>query len=931
MWGKLFRSGRNLKRAVRPMTRVKARLRLEALEDRWLPSTFTWANNVDGNFNDPTKWMDQNHQPGVPGAGDTAIINVNASGINVTIPVSESVFSLSDNAHLVLTSGHSLSVAANSTITGAFDNAGTVNVNGAGVSLVLEGGGAGTGTFNTATGATLEFFVGGTYNWNAGTAFTGNGQVYIAGPVSVNAPLTMGSLRLDSNQPFFSGTITDNANLTITGALNWTGGTIGGTGTTQLTSGSTTTINTADGVNVGAGHTLQNAGTVDWIAGSISLNSSTTVFNNQAGAAFNAQGDASMGGISGATFNNAGTFTKTSPVGTGTTTVSAPAFNNAGTVTVQSGKLTIGAGGAASGAFSVGPGDTLAFIFGGNYTFNAGSSLTGTGLVDVGGTTVNVNGALSVPSLQVDNGSLIANNGSLTITGGLNWTGGTLGGKGITTLAAGSISTINAIGGVHLIDETLQNAGTLNWLAGTITLDSSISLLANLAGGIFNAQADSTLNGSGTLSNAGQFTKTSPVGSGLTTLNGPVFNNTGTLAVQSGALNLATGGTSSGAFTLSTGAILYFGFTSYTVNSGTSFSGGGTPIVDGPLNINGNVSAARFEMDSGTLSGTGNLTTTGTFIWTGGFINETNGHFTIPKGATFDIQGNADKFFYGGTMNLSGTTNWIDSGNINFNNAATISNLNGATFNIRNDQSMSGTGVFNNAGLLTKVGGMAATNIGVGLNNGGRVEVHTSTLNIAGTAQVSGTTLTGGTWSVFGSSTVFSTLSISSVTLNTIGAAAAVTLNGLNTTFTNLSGLNAVAGKFSVLNGQTFTTAGDLTVSGTLTAGSGGTQAVSGNFTLTSTGTLAIQVGGTSTKPTVGKITTAAGKTVTLAGKLAFTVPIKPVVGQAFTILDNLGSSPINGIFAGLPEGSTITVNGMTFQISYAGGTGNDVTLTRIS
>jgi hypothetical protein len=33
---------------------------LECLEGRWLPSTFTWFQNVDGSFNDPTKWHDQN-------------------------------------------------------------------------------------------------------------------------------------------------------------------------------------------------------------------------------------------------------------------------------------------------------------------------------------------------------------------------------------------------------------------------------------------------------------------------------------------------------------------------------------------------------------------------------------------------------------------------------------------------------------------------------------------------------------------------------------------------------------------------------------------------------------------------------------------------------------------------------------------------------
>ena len=57
-----------------------------------------------------------------------------------------------------------------------------------------------------------------------------------------------------------------------------------------------------------------------------------------------------------------------------------------------------------------------------------------------------------------------------------------------------------------------------------------------------------------------------------------------------------------------------------------------------------------------------------------------------------------------------------------------------------------------------------------------------------------------------------------------------------------------------------------------------------------------------------------------------------PATNVPFTILDDGNSmNAISGIFTGLPEGSTITVNGHNYQISYVGGDGNDVTLTRIS
>src|SRR5205085_98357 len=55
-----------------------------------------------------------------------------------------------------------------------------------------------------------------------------------------------------------------------------------------------------------------------------------------------------------------------------------------------------------------------------------------------------------------------------------------------------------------------------------------------------------------------------------------------------------------------------------------------------------------------------------------------------------------------------------------------------------------------------------------------------------------------------------------------------------------------------------------------------------------------------------------------------------PVAGQTFTVIENDGSDAVVGTFAGLPEGATVGVSGVTFRISYIGGTGNDVVLTAL-
>lgn len=54
----------------------------------------------------------------------------------------------------------------------------------------------------------------------------------------------------------------------------------------------------------------------------------------------------------------------------------------------------------------------------------------------------------------------------------------------------------------------------------------------------------------------------------------------------------------------------------------------------------------------------------------------------------------------------------------------------------------------------------------------------------------------------------------------------------------------------------------------------------------------------------------------------------KLTAGTVFTVIDNTAATPIAGTFNNLPDGSIFTVNANTFQASYAGGDGNDLTLT---
>jgi fibronectin-binding autotransporter adhesin len=49
--------------------------------------------------------------------------------------------------------------------------------------------------------------------------------------------------------------------------------------------------------------------------------------------------------------------------------------------------------------------------------------------------------------------------------------------------------------------------------------------------------------------------------------------------------------------------------------------------------------------------------------------------------------------------------------------------------------------------------------------------------------------------------------------------------------------------------------------------------------------------------------------------------------GQALVLISNTGASAISGTFAGLAQGGTVTADGYSFTVNYAGGDGNDFEL----
>src|SRR5262249_50323412 len=155
---------------------------------------------------------------------------------------------------------------------------------------------------------------------------------------------------------FSSGTLTGTGDVTVTGPLSWTGGTMSGSGHTRAQGGMTLSGSDYKYLD---GRTLDNSGTATWAGSGLIYTYNRAVWNNLPGSTLDAQSDTTFffSGIGAlATFNNQGTFKKS--VGSGTTSVEV-VFNNSGTLDVQSGTVSLRRGGTSGGAFREAAGATL--------------------------------------------------------------------------------------------------------------------------------------------------------------------------------------------------------------------------------------------------------------------------------------------------------------------------------------------------------------------------------------------------------------------------------------------------------------------------------------------------------------------------------------------------------------------------------------------
>lgn len=139
---------------------------------------------------------------------------------------------------------------------------------------------------------------------------------------------------------------------------------------------------------------------------------------------------------------------------------------------------------------------------------------------------------------------------------------------------------------------------------------------------------------------------------------------------------------------------------------------------------------------------------------------------------------------------------------------------------------------------------------------------------------------------------------------------------------------NVIVGDKGILKGVG--TAGVVAVAsgGTLAPGTSPGCLAAGNTSFANGSTFDIEIGGTVACSGYDKLNVTGTVNVTGATlKVSLYNNFAPVVGSTFTIIDNDSNDAVTGTFNGSPEGGEYTQGGYTYQVSYIGGDGNDVTL----
>jgi len=352
--------------------------------------------------------------------------------------------------------------------------------------------------------------------------------------------------------------------------------------------------------------------------------------------------------------------------------------------------------------------------------------------------------------------------------------------------------------------------------------------------------------------------------------------------------------------------------------------------------------AIRLENKLGDARDNDVITNSGTIIGGGSIPNPTGTVLRQNNLSDPNSTGTLDGVSYTGTGSIrfvrgDGSAIQMGEGNDTLTNTGTITGNTGRAVNMEggNDTLNHNGGAIN--GTINGGVGTDTLNLGAGVahssatQNIENINVASGSASLAGV--VSGTTLTkggNGTLVLSGANdyTGTTTVSTGKLVVNNVagsgtGSGPVVVQNGATLGGTGIFALATSTTSIDVQSDVTFHIGG-----GRMTVGNGSLN-VDGLFIFDLNGTIAGTAGGYDQLQFSLENT----GSITLGGSSALQLNLNfaPVLGQQFELIDvGNGGAFITGTFAGLADGAFFSQGGQQFQISYFGGTGNDLVVTAI-
>ncbi len=567
---------------------------------------------------------------------------------------------------------------------------------------------------------------------NGSLATSGNLSATFSGVISGNGPFTKGG----------TGTLWLSGNNTFTGTTTISGGTLKLTNSLAL-AGSTVNYNGGGTLSFGIGFGV-GAFTLGGLSGAQNLtlvNSPDNSYPVTLTVGANNQSTTYSGILSDGTYyNNSYGNSSVTKVGTGTLTLTGPNTYAGGTM-ISAGTLSIGNGGSIAG--NVTDNATLTFAHSDAYAF--GGAISGTGQVNQTGP------------------------GTLTLSGANSYSGATTINGGV--LAISQDSNLGGVPGSPTLNSLTLNGGTLETTA-TFPLNAYRDVAIGISGGTINTDPGTTLTYAGPISGS-NLTKT---GTGTLVLSG-ASSYAGT-NINAGTLQLAsTGSLSTGSDITLNGSGTFDVFANQTIRDLISSSATSNVIIENGVTLNSNMpntNPGNLSTYAGSLSGAGSFLKNGgvsTLILTGN--SSLTGLTTVSSG-TLQIGNN------GTTGSISGNIAITNPGTLDFNRSDVPSSP------ITYSSVLSGNGTFVKDGASTLIiSNPANTFSGSATINAGALVVGAD--NVVPNATV--TVNSGGNFTVSNNATINS---LSGTGTTTVASGKALTLSGVSTLSSIISGLGGV-------------------------------------------------------------------------------------------------------------------------------------------